>query len=81
MWLIKTDSNGDTLWTETFGETNNDEGHAIQQTTDDGYIIAGSSWNPITCCENYDILLIRLMVQNFCKIFKSRFVLQRLTAT
>ena len=41
VYLIKTNSNGDTLWTKTYGGTNNDIGYCIQQTTDGGYIIAG----------------------------------------
>lgn len=31
----------DTLWTRTFGGTNIDIGHAVRQTQDDGYIVAG----------------------------------------
>ncbi len=41
VWLIKTDSEGDTLWTETYGGTGEDRGFSVDQTTDGGYIIAG----------------------------------------
>jgi len=41
IYLIKTDANGDTLWTRTYGGTVRDEGWAVRQTTDGGYIVAG----------------------------------------
>lgn len=42
VWLIKTDSNGDTLWTKTYGDTSGrDEGYAIQKVSSGGYIISG----------------------------------------
>jgi hypothetical protein len=41
VYLVKTDTVGDTMWTRTFGGANDDEGNSVQQTTDDGYIIAG----------------------------------------
>ena len=39
LWLIKTDSSGDSIWTKSFGGYGGD----IQQTTDGGYIITGST--------------------------------------
>jgi hypothetical protein len=43
VWLIKTDNNGDSLWTKTFGGINNDQGWDIKQTTDGGFIISGET--------------------------------------
>jgi len=42
LYLIKTDGNGDTLWTKTYGENYWSGGHSVQQTTDGGYIITGA---------------------------------------
>ncbi len=42
VYLIKTDANGNTLWTRTYGRGNGDDaGYAVQQTNDGGYIVAG----------------------------------------
>ena len=44
-YLIRTDSNGDTLWTEKYGENvyGQNYGRSLQITNDNGYIIAGDS--------------------------------------
>jgi hypothetical protein len=41
VYLIKTDAEGDTLWTRTYGGTGLDYGRSVQQTSDGGYIVAG----------------------------------------
>jgi len=40
-YLIKTNANGDTLWTRTFGGNSYDEAYSVKQTTDGGYIVCG----------------------------------------
>jgi hypothetical protein len=39
--LIKTDESGNPTWTKTFGGPGLDVGHAVRQTTDGGFIVAG----------------------------------------
>ncbi len=41
IYLIKTDSSGDTLWTRAYGGEGTDYGASVQQTADGGYIVAG----------------------------------------
>jgi hypothetical protein len=43
VYLIKTNASGDTLWTRTYGGTDEDVGYSVQQTSEGGYIIAGYS--------------------------------------
>lgn len=42
-WVIKLDSYGNTLWQKTIGGIGDDYASDIQQTSDGGYIVAGSS--------------------------------------
>jgi len=41
IYLVRTDSLGDTLWTRTFGGSDYDDCSSVQQAPDGGYIIAG----------------------------------------
>ncbi len=42
-WVLKLTATGDTVWTKCYGGSDSDNAYAIQQTTDGGYIVAGSS--------------------------------------
>ena len=42
-YLIKTDANGDTLWTKTYGGANDDVAKSVVQTSDGGYALTGMS--------------------------------------
>lgn len=41
VYVIRTNEFGDTLWTKTFGGTNDDVGYSIAQTSDSGFVITG----------------------------------------
>jgi hypothetical protein len=56
IYLIKTDSQGDTMWTKTYGGNESDKGYMVQQTTDGGYIICGSTKSSVP---DEDIYLIK----------------------
>jgi hypothetical protein len=44
-YLIKTDANGDTLWTKAYGGSGGDFAYSIKKTSDGGYIVAGESYS------------------------------------
>jgi hypothetical protein len=41
VYLIKTNANGDTVWTRTYGGPGPDKGYSVKQTHDGGYIVTG----------------------------------------
>jgi hypothetical protein len=41
VWLLKVNTNGDTVWTKTYGGTLEDVGYGVNTTADSGYIITG----------------------------------------
>jgi hypothetical protein len=42
-WLVKTDSNGNMMWNRTYGGSSEDKAYSVQQTSDNGYIVAGTT--------------------------------------
>jgi len=44
-WIIKLSSSGGLLWQKSFGGSDYDNAHAIQQTSDSGFIITGNTWS------------------------------------
>jgi nicotinamide riboside kinase len=55
--LIKTDANGNRIWAKTYGGTEDDRAYAVQQTSDGGYIVAGSTRS--FGAGRHDIILVK----------------------
>jgi uncharacterized delta-60 repeat protein len=55
--LLKTDSDGNELWMQTFGEGYDDRGYSIQQTSDGGFVIAGYTYSFDS--DSYDMWLLK----------------------
>ena len=43
IWLLKLYANGSIAWSKTYGGSYDDKAYSVQQTTDGGYIVAGST--------------------------------------
>ncbi|OGC42105.1 hypothetical protein A2Y85_03900 [candidate division WOR-3 bacterium RBG_13_43_14] len=58
VYIIKLNSSGDTTWTKTIGGIDSDFAYGVEQTSDGGYIIAGTTYS--FGAGNSDIYLIKL---------------------
>ncbi|NQS96835.1 MAG: T9SS type A sorting domain-containing protein [candidate division Zixibacteria bacterium] len=63
IWLVKTNAMGTLEWDETYGGFGDDLGRCVQQTSDEGYILAG--WTDSYGAGGQDIWLICLASESF----------------
>ena len=57
-WLVRIDSNGDTLWTRCYGGDGYDEIRKIRHTSDGGFVMVG--YNKPSATERHDTWLVRI---------------------
>ena len=43
VWLIRTDGDGDTLWTKAYGGSNDEWALSVQETSDGGFVVTGTT--------------------------------------
>jgi hypothetical protein len=63
VYLVKTDARGDTLWTRFYGGIGSDVGSSVRQTSDSGYIIAGTTCTFGSTPDSDDVYLIKTDAQ------------------
>ena len=56
IWLVRTSSNGDSLWSATYGDSMSQSANYLQVTSDGGFILAGETRGSTT---NNDIIIVK----------------------
>ncbi|MEO0127635.1 MAG: hypothetical protein ABIL44_07795 [candidate division WOR-3 bacterium] len=64
LWLIKTDTAGNLLWTRTYGGQDDDCAYGIEKTDDNGYIITG-----YTCDTLFYRSLYLIKTDSLCNVY------------
>jgi uncharacterized delta-60 repeat protein len=59
-WVLKLDSNGGVAWQRTYGGDGDDRAYSIQQTSDGGYIVAGSTTSSSFGAVGWDFWVLKL---------------------
>jgi hypothetical protein len=59
IYVVRTDSQGDTLWTREYGGNDQDKAYSVKQTSDGGFIIAGYTGS-FSINGNFDVYLIKI---------------------
>lgn len=60
IWIIKTDENGDEQWQKSIGTRYSEEARSVAQTTDEGFVVAGSTNHPKLGYGSKDVFVTKL---------------------
>jgi len=60
LWIVKTDASGTKIWDKSFGDDENDSASDVIQTSDGGYIIAGSFQHDTSQRSDDDAYVIKI---------------------
>lgn len=60
IWIIKINENGEEQWQKTIGSHYSEEARSVTQTTDEGFVVAGSTNNPKLGYGSKDVFITKL---------------------
>ena len=60
IWLIRIDENGEEQWQRTIGTRYSEEARSVTQTTDEGFLVAGTMNHPKLGYGSKDVLVVKL---------------------